>query len=279
MWESAISSIAANGRANIAAADDYMDEDGLVHCATCGGAKEKRLHFNGRNMKVPVLCQCRVAAMQKEEADRAAQEEMMRISRIKSVSLMDARYKNAKFENYEECSDNSKVLKLARRYTEQFKEMEKNNQGILFYGTVGTGKSYTAACIANALMEKATTVIMTSFVKVLSDIRSAEDEAEYLASLNKPRLLIIDDLGAERGTEYALEKVYNVIDSRVRAKKPMILTTNLTLEEMMDSRDVRYQRIYDRILETCFPVEMSWKSYRRKTAAERFREMKRLMED
>ena len=276
--ENIIMTIAENGRKNQAAEDDYMGDDGLIHCGKCHGAKEKIFIFNTKTHKVPVLCACRIAERQKEEVERAAREEMARISRIKAASLMDSRFRNATFNEYEESTDNDKVLRLARRYAEQFEEMECKNQGILFYGTVGTGKSFTAACIANALMDKGISVIMTSFVKVLSDIRSTEDESQYLDGLNRPKLLIIDDLGAERGTEYALEKVYNVVDSRVRANKPMILTTNLTLDEMMNSRDVRYQRIYDRILEVCFPVEMSWKSYRRRSAAERFTEMQKLME-
>lgn len=276
--ENIIMTIAESGRKNQVAEDDYMGDDGLIHCGKCHGAKEKILTFNTKTHKVPVLCACRIAERQKEEAERAAREEMARISRIKAASLMDSRLRNATFNEYEESTDNGKVLRLAQRYAEQFEEMERKNQGLLFYGTVGTGKSFTAACIANSLMDKGISVIMTSFVKVLSDIRSTEDEAQYLAGLNRPKLLIIDDLGAERGTEYALEKVYNVVDSRVRANKPMILTTNLTLDEMMNSRDVRYQRIYDRILEVCFPVEMSWKSYRRRSAAERFTEMQKLME-
>lgn len=278
MCENIILTIAENGRKNLAAEDDYMGDDGLMHCGKCQGAKEKIITFNTKKRKVPVLCACQIAERQKEEAERAAREEIARLSRIKAASLMDSRFRNATFAEYKENADNTKVLKLARRYAEQFEEMEHKNQGLLFYGTVGTGKSYTAACIANALMDKGISTIMTSFVKVLSDIRSAEDETQYLFGLNRPKLLIIDDLGAERGTEYVLEKVYNVVDSRVRANKPMILTTNLTLDEMMNSRDVRYQRIYDRILEVCFPVEMSWKSYRRRSAAERFTEMQKLME-
>lgn len=67
----------------------------------------------------------------------------------------------------------------------------------------------------------------------------------------------------------ALEKVYNVIDSRVRADKPMILTTNLTFDEMMRNPDIRYRRIYDRIFEHCFPVEIPGKSFRIIKAAQR----------
>ena len=110
---------------------------------------------------------------------------------------------------------------------------------------------------------------MTSFVKILQDIRSTDDEGAYISILTACSLLIIDDLGAERNTDYALEKVYNIIDSRVRADKPMILTTNLTFDEMMRSPDVRYRRIYDRIFEHCIPVEIPGRSFRIIKAAER----------
>lgn len=60
-------------------------------------------------------------------------------------------------------------------------------------------------------------------------------------------LLIIDDFGIERGTEYALEQVYNIIDARYRSKKPLIVTTNLTLTDLKNPQDVAHARIYDRL--------------------------------
>ena len=75
---------------------------------------------------------------------------------------------------------------------------------------------------------------MTSFVKILQNIQgNPEEEKIFMNRLNDARLLIIDDLGTERNTEYALEKVYNIIDSRYRAGKPLILTTNMTIKEMV----------------------------------------------
>ena len=60
-------------------------------------------------------------------------------------------------------------------------------------------------------------------------------------------LLIIDDFGMERGTEYALEQVYNIVDSRYRSQKPLIVTTNLPLNEIRHPQDTAHARIYDRI--------------------------------
>ena len=87
-------------------------------------------------------------------------------------------------------------------------------------------------------------------------------------------MLIIDDLGSERSTDFAIERVYNIVDSRYRSKKPMILTTNLSLQEMKDTEDLRLARIYDRVFEVCYPMQFTGKSMRYETAAKRFDEMK-----
>ena len=90
--------------------------------------------------------------------------------------------------------------------------------------------------------------------------------------------MFIDELGAERGTDTALEKVYNVIDTRYRSCKPLILTTNLSMPEIIAEGDIRYIRIYDRVLEMCYPVEMAGHSLRKREASRRYTEMKRLLE-
>ena len=120
---------------------------------------------------------------------------------------------------------------------------------------------------------------MTSFVRILSMVQDISvDESEFIDRLNAASLLIIDDLGTERNTDYALEKVYAVIDSRYRTGKPLILTTNLALKEMKETQDIRYQRIYSRIFKMCYPVMVAGDSWRRKQAAERFDQMKVLLE-
>lgn len=202
---------------------------------------------------------------------------MMRIQRMRDASLMDAKYKHARFENFQVNANNRKAYNLARNYCQQFDRMFADNQGVIFYGPVGTGKSYTAACIGNELLDHNQSVIMTSFVKILQNIEN-QDEAGYIAMLNSAKLLILDDLGTERNTDYALEKVYNIIDSRSRTSKPMVLTTNLSLNDMLDVQDIRYKRIYDRIFETCFPVEVPGDSFRRVSAAQRYDRMEKYME-
>lgn len=263
---------------------DYVAEDGLIHCGKCHGKKQTRLpastFTDGREMIVHCICKCQAEANERKKEEEERRETMERIEKLKSTSLIDDKLKNAKLRTFQKDSDNQKVYTLAERYVERFDEMYQKRQGLLFWGTVGTGKSYTAACIANELLERNIPVVMTSFVKILQNIQgNQEEEKIFMRYLNDARLLIIDDLGTERNTDYALEKVYNIIDSRYRAGKPLILTTNMTVKEMQENTDVRYKRIYDRIFEMCFPVRVSGRSWREKEAAKRFDEMKKLMEE
>ena len=122
-------------------------------------------------------------------------------------------------------------------------------------------------------------VIMTSFVKLVDRLMHLNDpDNEFLIDrLNSADLVVIDDLGAERGTDFSLEKVYDVIDSRYRSGKPMILTTNLKLSDMQNCTDIRYNRIYDRIFEMCYPVKAIGRSWRKANAVSRFDDMKKIL--
>ncbi len=77
---------------------------------------------------------------------------------------------------------------------------------------------------------------------------------------------IIDDLGVERSTEYAMEQMFFVIDSRYRSRRPMIITTNLKLSELKNPPDLAHARIYDRILERCAPILFDGKNFREENA-------------
>ncbi len=96
----------------------------------------------------------------------------------------------------------------------------------------------------------------------------AEDKAAFIASLDDYRLLVVDDLGVEHSTEYAMEQMFTVIDGRYRSKKPLIVTTILKLEEIKNLPDLAYARVYDCILERCASVLFSGKNFREEKARE-----------
>lgn len=251
--------------------------ENITVCKVCGENTEKIFHVpfgkgNKKEIKVHCMCKCEREREEFEERNR-------KIDDLKKLSLLDAKAKNIYFENYQVNNNNYKVFNIAKRYVQNFEDMFSQNQGLLFLGDVGTGKSYTAAAIANELINKLVPVVMTSFVKILQDMYiSGNSESDYITKLNQAKLLIIDDLGAERGTDYALEKVYDIVDSRYRSGEPVIFTTNLTIQQMKNCTDIRYNRIYDRIFEMCYPVKFDGLSWRKKEAAKRYEDIKKILE-
>lgn len=261
--------------------DDYAGEDGLLYCGKCHTRKQREIQWIDKSFRiVPVVCQCMKAASEAEKERFRKEEEMFNLRRARISSMMDDNFRTAVFDSYKTNSKNEKNYKVAMNYCQDFRTMYEKNQGLLLYGSVGTGKSFTAACIANYLLNENRSVVMTSFVKILQELQGFDREKEeaFASKLNTVSLLIVDDLGAERSTDYALEKVYGIIDNRYRAKKPLILTTNLTLEQMQENHDIRYERIYDRIFEMCFPLEFTGVSWRKREAAQRFDETIKLLE-
>lgn len=282
--------IAAKGIKNqVRNPGDYEDEEGLLVCGVCGEQRQKFIDFaapteddpnHTKKLKVATMCRCEREVEERRKREKQNEEDMERIRKLKKASLMDEKLSGATFRNFKPTKYNARNLKLCQRYAEKFDLMLEKNQGLLFWGDVGTGKSFAAACIANYLLEQKIPVIMTSFVKLLEVIQaSREEEPAILNRLGYAKLVIFDDLGAERGTDYALEKVYNIIDSRYRKSLPMILTTNLTIEEMKRDMDIRYSRIYDRIFEICYPMQFTGPSWRKTEASRRFDEMKKLLEE
>ena len=120
---------------------------------------------------------------------------------------------------------------------------------------------------------------MTNFPRILNTLSGMhfEDRNQFIDSLNRYSLLIIDDLGIERNSEFALEQVFNVIDSRYRSKKPLIVTTNLTLEELNNPADMAHSRIYDRILERCAPIRINNRNIRKDNASANLQEAKKIL--
>ena len=132
--------------------------------------------------------------------------------------------------------------------------------------------------IANALMEQEISVRMTNFSAILNDLTASfEGRNEYIERLCRFPLLILDDFGMERGTEYGLEQVYNVIDSRYRSRKPLIVTTNLSLTELQNPQDTAHARIYDRVLEMCLPILFTGENFRKETAQAKLNGLKELL--
>lgn len=200
----------------------------------------------------------------------------MEIQRMKTSGLQDKAFYDYTFAKD---SGVNPEMALAHKYVENWDNMKERSSGLLLWGDVGTGKTFLAGCIANALLDKGIPVLMTNFARILNTLAGMhfEDRNPFIDSMNRYSLLIIDDLGMERNSEFALEQVFHVIDSRYRSRKPLIVTTNLTLTELNTPTDMAHRRIYDRILERCVPIRINNRNIRQDNASKNLEEAKRLL--
>lgn len=234
--------------------DEYLSEDGLIYCSKCRTPRQKRIHAVERTIEPRCMCACQTVEYEQREQERKHREFLDLVERNRSVGLPDPGLRKHTFEN--DLGYNPKQIEMAKRYVQHWEEFRNTSTGLLLWGDVGTGKSFIAGCIANGLLDKGVPVLMTNFARLLNRLTDmySGDRNAYIDSFTRYELLIIDDLGMERNSEFAREQVFSVIDSRYRSQLPMIVTTNLSLEELKDPTDLSRSRIYDRVLERCMPI-------------------------
>lgn len=257
-----ISGIEARAAESIKAEQGDYILDGLLYCGKCNTKKQTRVMIFGQERTPPCLCKCAVEKRDREETERQRIEFEKRIKEMRRVGFPDEEMQKWTFERDDRANEH--ITNVGRKYVENFDIMRENGKGLLYYGPVGTGKTFAAACIANALIDKGFPCLVTNFARLINTISGMYDgKQEYIDGLNRFALLIIDDLATEADTEYRNEIVFNIIDSRYRAGLPIIVTTNLTAEELKNSADIRKQRIYSRLFERCIPLEVKGVDRRR----------------
>lgn len=272
---------------------DYV-LDGLLHCGKCKTPKQTRVEIFGKVRTPYCLCKCEAERVERENREMKRMELELdykkaqyhieskvdllawlnrqpykisdyliaeRIELMREICFAEDDMQNWTFANDD--GGNDKIMGAMRKYAANFDTMKEQGKGLILFGDVGTGKTYAAAAIANALIDTGVPVYMTNFARI-ADIVSGlfEGRQEYYDSLNRFPLLVIDDLAAERKTEYMSEIVYKVIDSRYRSGLPLIVTTNLTAEELKHPSELGYKRTFSRLLEMCLPVKVEGKDKR-----------------
>lgn len=265
--------------ANKAVEGDYIGEDGLLYCHKCNGAKQTRIIIDTSGDKeekiVPCLCPCKQAEISAKEAAEEQQKFERRVGRYRETGFPEREMQTWNFENDD--MTNPRITEAMKKYVEHFEHFRKHGKGLLLYGSCGTGKTYAACEVANALIDKGYSAFVTNFARIINTLQGVYEKQDYIDSLNRFQLLVIDDLGIERDTPYAKEQVFNVVDSRYRIGLPMIITTNLTIDKIRKSGDIANGRIYDRILERCHPVEVIGVSRRRKALQNEYNDTNKLL--
>lgn len=245
---------------------DYYNENGLLMCGKCHTLKEqtiykpqgyemfRRLESNPGYIIFPKNCDCKKADIEERETESRTKAAKERSERLRKDGLSDAQYKETTFAMDD--GRDEKTTAFCKNYVDQWETAFRENHGIMLYGSLGAGKTFYASCIANALVDKGKTVMMTTISDLELDMMAnwRQNKREILDLVRSVNLLILDDVGREQSTASTLEASYEIINARYKAKKPLVITTNLTRKKMRDEKDVRLKRIFSRLEEMCVPV-------------------------
>lgn len=268
---------------------DYVGEDGIWRCGKCHMPKQRRFVVVPGKFRMPpgfdppptrndtyreidlglvnIPCKCEEEEWRREDEER----EKRRLAERAETLRRDA-FDSPVMSRFTFDSDDRKNMiatVAGRSFVDNFDAFREQGKGLLLFGGVGTGKTFLAACIINALVSKGLSCRMTNMTKISNGLFGAREEKQgYIESLAKYDLFCLDDFGVQRDTEWMVEQTTAVIDTLYCAKRPVIFTTNLPMSELKSPCGTAKDRLYSRILQMAVPVKIDGSDRRRSKARE-----------
>lgn len=252
---------------------DY-EKDGLIYCGECGTPKQCQITLFGESRIVPCLCRCAKEKLDEEERKKRELIRRARAEEMRNEAFQDGRMREWTFENDD--GADPEFSKKMRNYAEHFNDFCAKGRGLILYGTTGNGKTFMGCCVANKLIDNGFSVLVKNFNTISNELFATAYKDEYMDRLNRVSLLMVDDLDIERESAYMNEVVYSVIDGRYRAKKPVIVTTNLSSKQMKEAVGDK-KRVYSRLVEMCIPIHVTGADRRYSNAKKTFEDDMKLL--
>lgn len=233
---------------------DLKSNNDIPVCKVCKEPTGKVVEMYFGIRIYPRACKCKRDKFKKEQIEAKNKEKQTRLQRIIKNSMMNDNFRKCTLKNWNHSRGNEKLFEIAKYYINNFKKMKRENKGILLHGESGNGKSYFSACISNSLLEQCTPVICVGAIALTERINEAKKTFgeggifTVLNSLDNADLLIIDDLGTEEDNKWTRAMVYQIIEKRNSTNLPVIITTNIPIDELKSRYDYR---TYSRLMEMC----------------------------
>lgn len=182
--------------------------------------------------------------------------------RLKESSNLGERFGNRTFGNFDPRFDRD-MFNVCRTYANNDNLFRMKKNSLIINGNVGTGKTHMAASIANALIGRGVPVLFATFSEHLEHIREEFDhtgQKQYLSMMKNTPMLVLDDLGKERKTDWTQQILFDVVNYRYEHLLPIVITTNMDLEDMAKHTG---NAVFSRLYEISGAVTASGKDYRK----------------
>ncbi|MEH7514124.1 ATP-binding protein [Gottfriedia acidiceleris] len=260
---------------NISACDENHEGINCKHCGKFIPKHKVEIPSLNINRWVQPVCKCVKEIEEKRIREIENYQKRVEIERLFSISNLGEKFAQATLDNYFNREGSEQAFKATKKYIEEYPNW--NQDSLLLWGNPGNGKSHLAGAVTNALNSKGYIVVFQSVPELLERIKSTfnndkkESKQQIMKALLECDLLILDDIGAEKLTDWVQEVMFNIIDCRYRKKLPIFYTTNLTPKELSEKIGARS---YDRLVETSLTVENKATSYRRELAKNRLQKYK-----
>ena len=265
-----------------------IDTDDKMHkqCKFCGkllGIKDYMVLYENNFIENIATaysrCNCEEANKIWKQYDEIIEKEKLKEFNLKQIDKLfknnnlGKRQLNSTFKNYKITDKNKKAYENAKKYTNKLINGE-TNMGLFITGAYGVGKTYLASCIANETIKNNITVIFGTLIQLLDFIKDTykdynTSDKEYLDLYSSIDLLIIDDLGKEKPTEWVLEKLFLIVNNRYNNYLPIVITTNYNRNQLRERLCINknysiVDSIISRIYEMCCGSEIKDEDHRAK---------------
>ncbi len=235
--------------------DEYLGKDGLPYCKNCH--TPRAFYMEEYDLFAPINCKCRREAEEKAEKERNLRERKEKVEEYRRNSALGKHFVNCTFETATMTPNNHSVYRMCRNYCEHAEKMYDAGVGVYLYGVPGVGKTHLTACMGNALADRLYTVLFTSFVEIESKLKEGfgnnSAQSAVLHRAETVDFLFLDDIGTENikaGMGWLQAIAFDLINTRINAKKPTIYSSNYRINALMTSCNYE-ERTAHRIKGSC----------------------------